>query len=99
MSLNPSLIPHPSEQHAAWEKALHSGAMRCWRNLQRAMILPLLFWNLKATSMGSIVAASPPYPNRCRISASRCAECYPTWKKFGIAWDGKCGISILDCCA
>jgi hypothetical protein len=25
MSLNPSLFPHPSKQHAAWEKALHGG--------------------------------------------------------------------------
>lgn len=25
VSLNPSLIPHSSEQHAAWEKALHNG--------------------------------------------------------------------------
>lgn len=25
MSLNPSLFPHPSKQHTAWEKALHGG--------------------------------------------------------------------------
>src|SRR5574340_213817 len=25
MPLDPSLFPHPSKQHAAWEKALHGG--------------------------------------------------------------------------
>jgi hypothetical protein len=41
MSLNPSLILHSSEQHAAWEKVLHGDDDELLAQLQRVMI-PLL---------------------------------------------------------
>lgn len=85
MPLNPSLIPHSSEQHTDREEALHDGGDALLTQLalddDPAAALP----ELESYINGIYAAASLPHPSACRISASTYDGRYPMEMKFGIA--------------